>query len=154
MLGTGFGFQSDCSAYNLSTNIKNDMNDENLRNFLERFSQFNPEAQPPHMFETKSLYSDTRGCDPNHNYKCQPSDNSKIQPPPLPIPVLNCATPNPDSRPQCTGNISISYNISYSPTSGPCQCQCARQNSRLHSAFITEGSVNYNCREKSLFCDV
>ena len=61
MSGTGFGSHSDCSAYNLSTNINNDMNNENMRNFLERFSQFNPEAQPPLMFETKNLDSETRG---------------------------------------------------------------------------------------------
>ena len=69
--------QSECSAYTLSTN----MNSDNLVNFQQRFSHFNPEIQTPHLFNTnlvcgQSVNCDNNLCDQNHNavqnYKNEP----------------------------------------------------------------------------------
>jgi hypothetical protein len=126
MSGTGSSSQSECSAYTLSTN----MNSENLVNFQQRFSHFNPEAQTPQSFDTnsvcgQSVNSDMNLCDQNHNavkyYKCDPTLHSTSR-------SLSHNTPYPELRPNCSCNIHIHYNISYSPSTVTYQCQCSRQN--------------------------
>ena len=78
MAGIDSSSHSECSAYTLYSNMKSD----NLVNFQQRFSYFNPEAHTLHSFDTnsvcgQSVNGDNSLCDQNHNavqnYKNEPS---------------------------------------------------------------------------------
>eukprot|EP00090_Calanus_glacialis_P011122 TRINITY_DN19593_c0_g1_i1.p1 TRINITY_DN19593_c0_g1~~TRINITY_DN19593_c0_g1_i1.p1 ORF type:complete len:168 (-),score=11.68 TRINITY_DN19593_c0_g1_i1:6-476(-) len=156
MSGTGSSSQSECSAYTLSTN----MNSDNLVNFQQRFSYFNPEAQTPHSFDTnsvcgQSVYSDRNLCDQNHNaiqnYKSEPICDPKLH---STSKALSCNGPYPELRPHCSCNIHIHYNISYSPSTVTCQCQCSRHITGFNSDFVHGGGEQPVCRGGSYVCDV
>ena len=129
--GTGSSSQLECSAYTLSTN----MNSDNLVNFQQRFSHFNPEIQTPHLFNTnsvcgQSVNGDKNLCDQNHNavrnYKNEPSHDLAHH---STSRDLSCNGPYPELIPDCSCNIQIHYNIRYS------QCPCSRNITGFSSDF-------------------
>merc|ERR1711874_20144 len=134
MSGAGSSAESDCSVYTLSTNI----NSENFRNFQQRFHQFNPEEETPHIFDTNSLsdrseYNGNHSSDENQNikavhmwkYGATPNTSTvPINPFPSAIPYLMQAH-------HCSGNIHINYNISYNPVTNTCPCQSSVLNNNI-----------------------
>jgi len=114
MSGAGSSAESDCSVYTLSTNI----NSENFRNFQQRFHQFKPEAETPHIFDTNSL-NDRSACCGNHSgnknqnipseqmcmYSAMPNTSTVSSPPfPSGIPYLMPGH-------HCSGNIHINSHV-------------------------------------------
>jgi len=137
MSGAGSSAESDCSVYTLSTNI----NSENFRNFQQRFHQFNPEVENPHIFDTNSL-SDRGVCCGNITEEHQCTYKTTPDTPVGPFPHFPSAIPYLMPAHPCRGNLHINYNISYNPVTNTCPCQCSRQSSVLNTDFTTHTSKN------------